>query len=76
MAIHYKCRHCGTNVGTLSQTSVHSEQIGLHKLTDEDRLEMISYDQNGDIRIKTICEDCHEALNRNPDFHQSDYIIH
>ncbi|TYS13660.1 anti-sigma-F factor Fin family protein [Rossellomorea vietnamensis] len=76
MAIHYHCRHCGYKVGSLNQVSVHSEQVGLHKLSDEDRLDMVSYEQNGDIHIKTICEDCQESLNRNPDYHQSDYLIH
>jgi hypothetical protein len=76
MAIHYHCRHCGTNVGSLSQMSVHSDKIGIHMLTDEERLNMVSYETNGDIRIQTICEDCQESLERNPDYHQLDHIIH
>lgn len=76
MAIHYFCRHCGYKVGSLSQVSLHSEQVGLHKLSDEDRMDMVSYEENGDIHIKTICEDCQESLSRNPDYHQSDYLIH
>ena len=62
MAIHYQCRHCGTNVGTLSNVSVHSEQLGIHMLTDEERLHMVQYQDNGDIHVKTICEDCQESL--------------
>lgn len=76
MAIHYYCRHCGMNIGSLDRMSVHSESLGLHKLTDEERQEMVSYSGNGDINIKSICEDCQEALERNPDFHQHDYLIH
>ncbi|MFC7787254.1 MULTISPECIES: anti-sigma-F factor Fin family protein [unclassified Rossellomorea] len=75
MAIHYQCRHCGTNVGTLSNVSVHSEQLGIHTLSEEERLHMVQYRDNGDIQVKTICEDCQESLERNPDYHQLDHII-
>lgn len=70
MAILYRCRHCGTAVGQLEDSAVHSEQLGFHHLTNDERKEMIQYEQNGDITVKTICEDCQEALERNPEFHQ------
>ncbi len=76
MAIHYHCRHCGTNIGSIERTSIHSETLGLHKLTDQERQEMVTYDTSGDIHIMAICEDCQEALERNPDYHQYDYLIH
>lgn len=76
MAIHYHCRHCGMNIGKIDQMSIHSEQLGLHKLSDEERQEMVSYDQQGDIHIAAICEDCQEQLTRNPDYHQYDFLIH
>lgn len=74
--VHYYCRHCSAHIGSLNETSIHSEQLGLHKLTDEERKEMVSYGVDGDLNIKAICEDCHEALARNPDLHQYDYLIH
>jgi hypothetical protein len=52
-----------------------SESLGLHTLTDQERLEMVSYDPAGDIYITSICEDCQEALERNPDYHQLDFLI-
>ncbi|MFD2681342.1 anti-sigma-F factor Fin [Bacillus seohaeanensis] len=76
MTIHYNCRHCGVSVGSLQQTSVQSEKLGINKLTEEERLNMVNYQDNGDIHIKTICEDCQESLERNPDYHSLDYIIH
>nr|WP_263323937.1 anti-sigma-F factor Fin family protein [Neobacillus sp. Marseille-Q6967] len=76
MSIHYHCRHCGTNIGSIEQTSIQSETLGLHKLTQEERQEMVSYDPTGNIHIKAICEDCQEALERNPEFHQYDFLIH
>lgn len=75
MSIHYICRHCAANIGTIEEVSFQAEQLGLHKLTDQERQEMVSYGMNGDIHIKAICEDCHEAFTRNPDLHQYDYLI-
>ncbi len=75
MAIHYHCRHCGTNLGVLDRFSVHSEQIGLSILSSQERQEMVSYQPDGSIYIKAICEDCQEALERNPQFHEQDYLI-
>lgn len=76
MAIHYYCRHCNIPLGKIENMSMHSDKLGLHTLTDEERLEMIDYDSSGDIYIKAICEDCHESLERNPEFYQNDYLIH
>ncbi|GAA0320754.1 anti-sigma-F factor Fin [Bacillus carboniphilus] len=75
MALHYNCKHCGTNIGSLNQVSLHTEQLGFHKLTEEERQEMIQYHPNGDIHVQTICEDCQEALERNPELHHSDFLI-
>ncbi|KEZ49692.1 MULTISPECIES: anti-sigma-F factor Fin family protein [Metabacillus] len=75
MALHYTCRHCGVKVGTIDSVSVYSEQLGFQHLSQEERREMISYEQNGDIQVKTICEDCQEALERNPDYHQLQRFI-
>lgn len=76
MALKYQCRHCGVQIGTIDSMSVDSEQLGLSTLTDEERMEMVTYDSNGDIQVKAICEDCHESLERNPDYYQNDYLIH
>ncbi|CAH0347582.1 anti-sigma-F factor Fin family protein [Bacillus sp. CECT 9360] len=76
MALHYHCRHCGTKIGTLQKQTLNTEQLGFNHLNNEDRQDMIVYDSAGDIHVKAICEDCHESLQRNPDLHQNDYIIH
>lgn len=76
LTIHYHCRHCGVEIGRLEKMSVHAESLGLHKLTGEERQDMISYDNSGNIHIKSICEDCQEVLERNPDYHQYDFLLH
>ncbi|MDP4161519.1 MAG: anti-sigma-F factor Fin family protein [Bacillota bacterium] len=76
MAIHYHCRHCGMNMGSIDRISIHSEAIGLHKLSETERQEMVSFDPAGEIHVTSICEDCQETLDRNPDYHQYDFLIH
>ena len=75
MSIHYNCRHCGNSVGTLDNHSVNSEKLGIHKLSNEERQSMVSYTNDGHVQIQTICEDCQESLERNPDYHELDQFI-
>jgi hypothetical protein len=75
LAIYYHCHHCGVNIGTIHQLAVDSERLGFHTLSDEERQEMVSYDQYGDIHVTSICEDCQELLQRNPEYHQYDFLI-
>jgi hypothetical protein len=75
MAINYVCRHCNHKVGKLEQQSASAKQLGFDHLNEQERLEMIDYQTNGDMTVKTICEDCQEALQRNPDYHQLETFI-
>ncbi|WP_041085326.1 anti-sigma-F factor Fin family protein [Jeotgalibacillus soli] len=75
MAIHYDCRHCGNSVGKLEMPSIHAEKLGIHKLSNEERQNMVSYTSEGHVKIQTICEDCQESLERNPDYHELDQFI-
>lgn len=69
MSIRYNCRHCGVAVGKIDQKSVDINRLGFQLLNSEERMDMIQYQDNGDIEINTICEDCQEALERNPELH-------
>lgn len=76
MALHYYCRHCGIKLGSIQQKMLQAEQLGFNQLNNEERQEMIVYDSNGDIQVKSICDDCYESLQKNPELYQNDYIIH
>ncbi|WP_017754922.1 anti-sigma-F factor Fin family protein [Calidifontibacillus oryziterrae] len=69
MPIRYFCRHCNIQIGEVDNDHIESKSLGFHFLNDEERLDMIQYDENGNIDVKSICEDCQEALQRNPDYH-------
>ncbi|HET7657222.1 MAG TPA: anti-sigma-F factor Fin family protein [Bacillales bacterium] len=70
MTITYRCQYCGTQIGRLQDEIYHAEQLGFNHLTVEERRELIHYSSNGDVVVTAICEDCQEALERNPDYHQ------
>ncbi|RAS75030.1 anti-sigma-F factor Fin family protein [Priestia endophytica] len=75
MSIHYVCRHCGHKVGTLEGKVVDTEKLGFNHLTNEERTSFIQYAEDGSMSVNVICEDCQEALERNPDFHQYSTFI-
>lgn len=75
MDVFYHCRHCGTQVGHISNDVFRTDQLGFDKLDPKERAELIHYDSNGHVNVSTICEDCQEALERNPDYHQFDNFI-
>ncbi|MCM2676514.1 anti-sigma-F factor Fin [Alkalicoccobacillus plakortidis] len=74
MAVHYTCKHCQSEMGTLSQT-VESVDLGIDVLDTDHRAEVLTYGDNGDIHVRAICEHCHEALTRNPALYELDSFI-
>ncbi|MEN1966459.1 anti-sigma-F factor Fin family protein [Lentibacillus sp. N15] len=74
MSIVYRCRHCGDVVGKIDQQVIDESMLGLDKLSAEDKREMIDY-QDGDLQIKTICENCEASLGANPQYHELDFFI-
>lgn len=75
MAVYYSCKHCNVQIGKLDLHSVGSADLGLNQLTDQEREEYLSYDDQGHMYVKSICEDCFEMLRRNPDYHALDSFI-
>ncbi|MCD5326101.1 MULTISPECIES: anti-sigma-F factor Fin family protein [Pontibacillus] len=76
MAVKYQCRHCKKEIGELSQDVLDSVELGLTSLNEEELLDMVSYHENGDVMVRTICEDCQESLEENPHYHELDFFIH
>ncbi|MEW9675302.1 anti-sigma-F factor Fin family protein [Lentibacillus sp. L22] len=75
MSIVYRCRHCGQVVGRINQQVVDEAMLGLDKLSVADKKEMVDYQEDGDVQIKTICENCEASLGANPQYHELDYFI-
>ncbi|PYZ91582.1 peptide ABC transporter permease [Salipaludibacillus keqinensis] len=75
MAVHYYCRHCNSKVG-LIDSAVDSRQLGLQQLTEQEKQEMIEYDKEGHVHIRTICEDCEQTLIEYPNYHEQESFLH
>jgi Protein of unknown function (DUF2757) len=75
MAIHYRCRHCKTHVGSIDHHTVNAAQLGFETLSNEERQELLSYKENGEIEVTTTCEDCQDTLERNPEYHTLESFI-
>lgn len=67
MKLKYVCKYCGKNIGEVDPARVTEEQLGLHALTPIERQDIITYDLNGDMVAKIVCEYCQEALEKNPE---------
>ncbi|WLR41928.1 anti-sigma-F factor Fin family protein [Bacillus carboniphilus] len=75
MSIQYVCRHCGMEMAKINESVLDSWRLGFDILSTEEREEMVNYEDNGNIFVKAICEDCQEALDRNPSYHELDSFI-
>jgi hypothetical protein len=67
MAVNYVCRHCRMPLGRFESADVPEYRLGLHFLTPEERERIISYNSNGDVTVRVICEFCSETLDSNPE---------
>ncbi|WP_217588344.1 anti-sigma-F factor Fin family protein [Lentibacillus saliphilus] len=75
MAIIYKCSHCGHEIGRLDQRVVHTSMLGWDQLSEKDKRHMIHYQNNGDVQIRSICENCEQSLGQHPQYHELDHFI-
>jgi hypothetical protein len=67
MSVKYICRHCLTFVGEINNGAISEYQLGFHFLTPEERRDIISYNIDGDVTVKVVCDYCREALDANPE---------
>jgi len=67
MAVKYVCRHCAAPMGEIDSSQVNELQLGFHFLTPEERGDIITYSQSGDVLVKLTCEYCRKALDEHPE---------
>ncbi|SDK60304.1 anti-sigma-F factor Fin family protein [Sediminibacillus albus] len=75
MSIVYHCKHCRNIVGELDQQMIEAEKLGFDTLNNEEKSEMIQHQANGDVHVKTICENCQDSLEQHPHYHELDFFI-
>jgi hypothetical protein len=67
MAVNYECRHCHMPLGRFESEQVPEYRLGLQFLTPEERKRIMTYNSNGDVTIKVICEYCGQTLESHPE---------
>lgn len=67
MEVRYVCPHCHTGIGRISSSLLTEYQLGFHSLTPDERRDIITYSQNGDITVKVTCDFCKQALETHPE---------
>lgn len=75
MSFIYKCRHCGHLIGELKKETFNQSQLGFDQLSAAERHVMIQPQENGDICIQSICENCEDSLEQNPRYYELDFFI-
>lgn len=54
-------------LGRFENDQVPEYRLGLQFLTPEERKRIISYNSNGDVTVKVICEYCSQTLDSHPE---------
>ncbi len=62
MAIHYKCRHCGTEIGILPFESAEGNDSRATKDGRRGRRTFSDIGQDGKLTVQCICEQCEQSL--------------
>jgi hypothetical protein len=72
----YLCRYCQQELGTLDSSKVTESQLGLDRLTPDERKDIITNDANGICQIYVTCEYCQQVLSENPERILLPYLYH
>lgn len=54
-------------MGEVNNENSYEYNLGFNYLTVTERENIITYELNGDMLVKVICEYCQEALEKNPE---------
>jgi hypothetical protein len=67
--IHYSCRHCNTEVGSIPFASAEEIIRELQKAEEGKGEQFLEYDENGSMTVRCICEQCEQSLQMNPEYY-------
>jgi len=69
--VEYVCKYCHHLIGELDQPNWSYADVerycGLGNLTPLERMESISYEDSGALRLRTVCDYCKRALETHPE---------
>lgn len=69
LAIHYHCRHCKTEIGSIPFESARETLRLLERLDAEEEERYLTLGEDGALTVRTICEECEQSLRSFPDYY-------
>lgn len=69
MAIRYTCRHCDTEIGSLPFESAKELIVEIQQLDDGRGERFITFENDGEVTVRCICEQCEQSLLAFPDYY-------
>lgn len=67
--LHYHCRHCDTEVGSLPFESAKEVLTLIKRMDDEEEERFLAYKDDGTLTVRCICERCEQMLQKFPDYY-------
>jgi hypothetical protein len=68
MTVHYRCRYCEAEIGTLPFKNEESvRRLHLFEVGEID--DYIDKDANGETIVHSICEQCEQSVKKYPDYY-------
>ncbi|CAM3255337.1 anti-sigma-F factor Fin [Filibacter tadaridae] len=69
MSIRYTCRHCEVEMGKIPFESVKETVLLLQKIDTGEEERFLTYEKDGALTVRSICEQCEQSLQRFPDYY-------
>lgn len=67
--IHYHCRHCETEVGSLPFESARDALADIKRMDAEEDERFLTYKSDGSLTVRCICEECEQTLQQFPNYY-------
>ncbi|MHA6260521.1 anti-sigma-F factor Fin [Sporosarcina sp. CAU 1771] len=69
MAIRYTCKHCEIEIGSLPFESAKDTVQLLQKMDETEEERFLTYEKDGALTVRCICEQCEQSLLTFPDYY-------
>ncbi|SDJ72461.1 anti-sigma-F factor Fin [Salimicrobium halophilum] len=75
MHIHYTCRHCDRDLATIQGDQVPLSKLGFDVLDAEDIERMVDVQNNGDVVLHVVCDECQDMQQNYLHYRDPYYFI-
>ncbi|GAA0467211.1 anti-sigma-F factor Fin [Alkalibacillus silvisoli] len=76
MSVKVKCRHCLRAIGEMKDSNQVQQLVQEQPLSNDELNEILQEDEQGELNVLLVCEECEEILTQNPSLFEQDNFIH